>query len=298
MLTGFHPASAPGQHELDPRADYRQPSIQEQPAEARGAVLLAAFAGFAAVLASLLGFVPGIYRDPPMIIAQSHGYDLGNLVVVLVLELALVRAARGSVRGRLVAVGALGCLFYTYVTYAFEIVLNPATPLYIAVLACAGWSFVRGIARFDDGQVEQLVEGRLARRTSTWFLVILGLLFGATWLSQIGGSITSGKLPSDLVDAGWPMNPIYVLDLGFALPLALLAALRLARKQRGGARMAIPFLIFAALLAVSILLMVASGAVAGQPVPVPMIVIFVTTLVISTAISARALVPGRGQSRR
>jgi hypothetical protein len=70
---------------------------------------LAAGAGAVAVLASLAGFIPRLYRDPGLVISQSHGYDVGNLVVVVVLMLGLRASARGSLRGRLVAIGALGC---------------------------------------------------------------------------------------------------------------------------------------------------------------------------------------------
>jgi hypothetical protein len=116
------------------------------------------------------------------------------------------------------------------------------------------------------------------------------LLFGAAWLSQIAGSILSGSLPSELAEAGWPMNPVFVLDLGFVLPLAAIGAARLWRPKPGGERIAIPFLIFAALLAQSILLMAASAALSGQTVAVPMLAIFATLVIASSALSARALV--------
>jgi hypothetical protein len=256
---------------------------------------LAALAGLAAALAALVGFIPGLYRDPPVVVAQSHGYDVGNLVVVLVLGLGLAWARRGSVRGRLIAVGALGCLFYSFVTYAFAIVLNPATLLYIAVLAGGGWSFVAGFAQVDDGEVETLVEGRLARRATAGFLAILALLFGATWLSQVAGSAISGKLPPELAASGWPMNPVYVLDLGFVLPLALLAAVRLLRHQPGGARLAVSFLVFDSLLAASILLMGLFAAVAAQPLQLPMIAIFAAILIVSSILGGRALIPRAAQ---
>jgi hypothetical protein len=110
-----------------------------------------------------------MYRDPPAIIAQSHGYDVANLVVVLILELALLRSWRGSPRARLIGVGALGCLAYTYVTYAFFIVLNAATPLYIAVLAWAGWSFLNGIAQLGVAAVDRLVGAGLRGEARRYF---------------------------------------------------------------------------------------------------------------------------------
>jgi hypothetical protein len=258
---------------------------------------LATLAGLAAALAALAGFVPGMYRDPELVVDQSHGYDLANLIVVLVLEFSILVAAHGSLRARLVAIGALGCLAYSFVTYAFLIALNPATLLYIAVLAFAGWSFVFGFTRINDAKVEAVLRGRLARRTTACFLVILAVLFGITWLSQIAAADVSGNLPAELAAIGWPMNPVYVLDLGFVLPLALVTAVGLARRRPAAERIAVSFVVFVALLAMSILLMAGSSILAGQPLPTPMIAIFVTVLAVSTALAAVALRKPRAAPR-
>jgi hypothetical protein len=117
---------------------------------------LALIAGVAAALASLAGFIPGVYRDPQVVIAQSHGFDIGNLIAVLILGLGILWSSRGSVRGRLVAIGALGYLIYSFVTYAFLIVLNGATVLYIAVLGFGVWSFITGFAAVNDREADQL----------------------------------------------------------------------------------------------------------------------------------------------
>jgi hypothetical protein len=250
---------------------------------------LAAFAGFAAVAAAVAGFIPGTYRDPQLVVDQSHGYDLANLIVAVILEFATLAAARGSLRGRMIAVGALGCLAYSFVTYAFLIVLNSATLLYIAVLSLAGWSFVTGFARIDDAEAEDVLQGRLARRTTAGFLVAVAVLFGITWLSQIATAALGGNLPADLAAIGWPMNPVYVLDLGFVLPLALATAIGLVRRRPAAGHIAVSFDVFAALLAMSILLMAVSSSMAGQPLQMPMLAIFFTLLTVSTAIAALAL---------
>lgn len=250
---------------------------------------LPALAGLAAALASVAGFVPGLYRDPDLVIGQSHGYDVGNLVVVAVLWLGLGLSSRGSLRGRLVAVGALGCLLYSYVTYAFLIVLNPATPLYIAVLGFGGWSFATGLAAVDEPGAEALLTGRLVRRATGGFLLLIAVLFALTWLRQIGGSLIAGQLPAELRAAGWPMNPVWVLDLGFVLPLMAITGIRLLRRRPGGARIAIPLLVFMALLGTTLLAMAASTALDGQPVELAVPALFVVIVLASTALAWLAL---------
>jgi hypothetical protein len=252
---------------------------------------LAALAGLAATIASLAGFVPGLYRDPRVIVAQSHGYDAGNLLVAVVLALALWASSRGSLRGRLVAMGALGCLLYSYVTYAFMIVLNPATLLYIAVLAFGGWSFAAGLASVDEREVESTVGRHVRRRTTAIFLAVIAVLFAFTWLGQIVGSVTSGQLPAELRTAGWPMNPIWVLDLGFVLPLMALAGVRLLASRPGGIRLAVPLLVFQPLLALTILAMAVAAAADGQALEPVFLAIFCAVVLVSAALAWLALDP-------
>ena len=254
-----------------------------------GSDRLAALAGVAAAIASIAGFVPALYRDPKVVIAQSHGFDLGNLIAVLVLGLGLTWSARGSVRGRLIATGALGYLLYSFVTYAFLIVLNAATVLYIAVLGFGVWSFITGLAAVDDQKADQLAAGHLYQRLTAVFMIVIAALFALTWLREISASVVSGKLPAALEAAGWPMNPVYVLDLGFVVPLAVLGGLRLLRRKPGGARLVVPFLVFLPLLSISVLLMTVFMAIDGQPLAMPLIAIFGVALALSAALAWTAL---------
>jgi hypothetical protein len=250
---------------------------------------LALMAGLAAAIAALAGFIPGVYRDPDVVIAQSHGFDIGNGVGVVILGLGLAWSARGSVRGRLVAIGALGYLLYSFVTYAFLIVLNAATVLYIAVLGFGVWSFIAGFAAVDDQEADQLADGHLYRSLTAGFMIVIAALFALTWLREIAGSVISGQLPAALAAAGWPMNPVYVLDLALVAPIVLVAGLRLLRNRPGGVRLAVPFLVFLPLLSLSVLLMTIFMAIDGQPLAMPLIVVFVVALAASSALAWVAL---------
>lgn len=115
---------------------------------------LAGLAGLAAAAASIVGFIPGLYRDSHSLVVQSHGQDLATLIVcVPTLAVGHWFASKGSLRGRLVAMGALGYLLYTYVVFAFFAVLNPATVPYIhgARTAVDGDDASASAARCDCG---------------------------------------------------------------------------------------------------------------------------------------------------
>jgi hypothetical protein len=175
------------------------------------------------------------------------------------------------------------------VTYAFLIVLNAATVLYIAVLGFGVWSFIIGLAAVDDKEAERLAAGGIYRRLTAGFMILIASLFALTWLREIGGSVVSGRLPAGLAAAGWPMNPVYVLDLGFVAPLVIIGGLRLVRGHPGGARLAVPFLIFLPLLSISVLLMTVFMAIDGQPLALPLLALFGVALAVSGALAWVAL---------
>lgn len=247
-------------------------------------VALAAAAALVAAVASLAGFIPGLYRDRAVVIQQTHGYDAGNLIVAAVLGIGVIWSARGSTRGRLVVIGALACLVYSYVTYAFLIVLNPVSLLYIAVLSFAAWSVATGLLRFDASEFETTSRRPFLVRVTGLFLLVVAVLFAANWLRQIGAALMSGHLPADLAANGWPMNPVWVEDLGFALPLIGLGGVWLLARRQRGVEIALPVLVFMPLLAVTILSLTVSMALTGQTLDMGLVGIFGALGVVSAGL--------------
>lgn len=256
---------------------------------------LAALAGLVAAIAALIGFIPGIYRDPRPLIVQSNGQDFATLVVGLpVLAVGLRASARGSLRGRLVVLGALGYLLYTYSVYAFVSVLGPLTLFDIAVVGLAAWSLALASGLLSDRDGEAAIASQLPRRSTGAFLIAIAVLFGLLWLSQIGAAAISGVPPQALVDAGWPTSPIYVLDLAFLLPLCAVTGFRLLTRQVGAVRFAVPLIVFAPLLSLGILSISAFAAVDGQPFEVAQAAIFAAIAVVGTTLALTTLAPTRG----
>jgi hypothetical protein len=233
------------------------------------ALLLAAVAAAAGLLVS------GLYRDTDEGIRQARATDLVTLILAVpALALGLWRARAGSVGGRLMAAAALGYLAYSYAIYAFSVVINPLTPVHIAILGLATWSLVLLLFGLDRATVDLASRFRLPRRTTGGFLIAVAGLFAMLWLSQIAGAITSGRLPAAVSDLGLPTSPVYSLDLAFAVPLITLAGVWLIRRDRRGPAGAVAGLAFLMILGLSILAIFAFEAAAGIPVAVPPIAIF------------------------
>ena len=232
------------------------------------ALLLAAAAAAAGLLVS------GLYRDTDEGIRQARATDVVTLIVAVpALALGLWRARAGSVGGRLVALAALGYLAYSYAIYAFSVVIDPLTPVHIAILSLATWSLVLTVFALDRATLDPASRFRLPRRTTGGFLIAVAGLFGMLWLSQIAGAITSGRLPAAVSDLGLPTSPVYPLDLAFAVPLITVAGVWLIRRDRRGPAGAAVGLAFLTILGLSVLAIFAFEAAAGIAIEVPPIAI-------------------------
>lgn len=236
---------------------------------ALGALLLAAVAAAAGLLIS------GLYRDTADGIRQTRATDLVTLVgAVPALAIGLWRARAGSSAGRLVAVGALAYLAYSYAIYAFSVVIDPLTPVHIAIFGLATWSLVLAALGLDAPTIDRASGFRVPRRVTGGFLIVVAALFAMLWLSEIAGAITSGHLPTAISDLNLPTSPVFSLDLAFAVPLIALAGGWLIRRDRRGPASAVAGLAFLIILGLSVLAIFVFEAAAGIAVEVPPIVIF------------------------
>ena len=266
-------------------------------------VVLTTIASAAGVL------LPGLYRDNAAVVAQAQGSDLATLLVAVPsLAIGLWRArvlvpgqsitgrfaatstgatlSLGSApvmpigAGRLVAMGALGFIAYTYAIYCFSVVINPATPFHIAILSLSTWSLVLMVLGLDSSAVDSETGARLLRRTTAGFLLVCVALFALTWSSGIAGAIVSGQLPDAVTTLGLPTSPVYALDLAFALPITALAAGLMLRQDRRGPAAALAVLTFVIVMGLGVLGSFVYAVARGEfidPVVTGMFVIIIGT---------------------
>ncbi len=237
--------------------------------------LAVAALALAAVAAAAGLLVSGLYRDTAEMVREARAADLVTLAVAVpVLGLSLWRARSGSAGARLVAIGALGYLSYSYAIFAFSVVINPLTPVHIAILGLATWSFVLAIFGLDQATLDRANRMRLSRRVAGAFLIVVVVLFAMLWLGQIAGAITSGKLPASVSDLNLPTNAVYALDLAFALPLLAVAGGWLLGNDRRGPAAGLSALAFTMLMGLSVVAIFAVDAASGIAIEVVPVAIF------------------------
>jgi len=227
-------------------------------------------------------FISGLYRDTPNLVAQAIGQDAVTLMVALpTLVIGAFLASRGSHAARLVWLGALVYMVYTYVGYAFDIRFNPLFLVYVALLGCSTYALIGGLVTTDLADIKVCFTAKTPIKAVSIYLGVIAVLFYLLWLSEAVPASIAGKTPQSVIDAGTPTNLVHVLDMAWVLPALAITAVSLWRKQPLGHTLAGALLTFLVLLILAILSMVVYTVRAGQPVVIPQVVIFAVLFSVS-----------------
>jgi len=227
-------------------------------------------------------FLGGLYLDNPYFVAQARGQDLISLVVVLpTLIIAAFLARRGSPRARLLWMGGLVYLVYTYVVAAFDVKFNLLFLVYVALLGCSLYALIGGLVTTNMADIKASFAKKTPVKAVSIYLAALAALFYFLWLSEIIPALMAGNIPQSIRDNGTPTNAVHVLDMAWILPAFGLAAVNLWRKRALGYTLAEVLLSYVVFLVLAILGMVISMVWEGQPVVVLQVVIFGGLLAIS-----------------
>ena len=183
---------------------------------------------------------PQVYRDNLLVASGWRGNDLITLVVATpVLALAVLTAARGSLRAELVRLGALLYVVYNFAFYLFGAALNALFLAYVAIVVLGAAALIGGAARLDPSLVAPALRARVAVRGVAVFLALTGLILGAVHVSFVASFIATGELPSIVVATEHPTHVVGALDLSLVVVPSLVAAWWLWRGNPWGVVLAV-----------------------------------------------------------
>ena len=227
-------------------------------------------------------FISGLYRDTPYFVAQAVGQDFISLAVVLpTLTVTAFLASRGSPRARLVWLGGLVYLVYTYVVAAFDVSFNSLFLVYVALLGCSLYALIGSLVTADMAGIKACFTEKTPVKAVSIYLAVLAILFYFMWLREIVPALMAGEIPQSIRDNGTPTNAVHVLDMAWVLPSFGITAVSLWRKQALGYTLAGAILSYGVFLILAILSMVVFMIREGHPVVVPQVVIFGALFAIS-----------------
>lgn len=245
--------------------------------KARSELLLSAFVLVLAAAAAVTGLTaPSLYRDAASVVPQALGQDAVTLFcVVPLLAVATVAMRRGSLRGRLLWLGALGYMVYAYGTYALWAHWNPLFLVYVALFGLSLYAVALGLVRTDAAALRAAFGTRPRVRPVARFLFATAILVSALWLSEEVTALIRGVVPPTIVQMESDTNIVHVFDLGVVMPAFVIAAVLLLRDRSWGYVLAGLLLVKAATIGLAVLAMMWFMARAGFTVSVPYALFFI-----------------------
>jgi hypothetical protein len=239
-------------------------------------------------LAGLLA--PGLYRDPAVLLPQNHATDFITLFLgIPLLAGAGVAAARGSLRGRLLWLGALGFLVYDYGMYALGVRWNPLFLGYLALFGLSLFALILGLSGTDSSELNRKLGDQLPRKAIAAYLAGVAVAVGAAWLSEETLATFRGEIPPSVTEFETPTNIVHVFDLAIVLPAMAVAAVLLLRRRPWGALLSGVLLIKAATIGLWVLVMMGFMARAGYSTSGPQLVLFSLLTFLGALLSWRFL---------
>lgn len=228
----------------------------------------------------------GVYAyNAERYVAEGFGWDLVTLFIVVPAMLVVLPAlARGSLRGRLFALGVLGYFFYQYLMYAMSWAVGPLLLAYVAIYALSLVGIAAIASAVDLGELAASVTARFPRKGVVVLCAAIALLLPSMWIPRIG-SVVAGELTGTL--HGQTTMVVDAMDLGLLVPLAIATALLVWRARPVGYLLAVALVVKALAMATAISAMVLSAWSTDGLLDVGGLAIFVVAAAASLALAVK-----------
>lgn len=176
----------------------------------------------------------GIYaNNAERVVAEGIGWDFVTLLVAVpALLVAAPFVARGSLRGRLFALGVLSYFVYQYLMYAVFWALGPLFPLFVAIFPLAATALVWIASTIDVAGLPGRVGPRFPRRGMAVFSFLMALLLVGMWSQRIATGLSGDLEGAGLM--GVTTLSVQALDLGVIVPLGVATGVLVLRRRPWG----------------------------------------------------------------
>jgi hypothetical protein len=237
----------------------------------------------------------GVYAYNALrVVAEGIGWDIVTLLLAVPALLAAAGlTARGSLRGRLLAVGVLGYLLYQYMMYAVYWDIGPLFPLYLIIYpACiAGIAWI--LTTVPVRELPARVKDSFPRVGMAVLSFIVALVLLGMWSSRIAAAL-SGDIQGVLF--GQDTLDVQAFDLGLIVPLAIFTGVTVLRRMAVGYLLSTVLAVKAVTMAAAILAMLLSAAAAEGSLEIAPFGFFAAVALAALWLAVRmfAALPGRG----
>lgn len=177
----------------------------------------------------------GLYRDNSFVQTVFLGNDLITLFVAAPLFIsAVILARRGSQRALLVWIGMLDYALYNYAYYLFATSFNWFFLLYVVLFGLSIYTLIFALVNLDAGAISRAFKPRTPVKLIASYMLFIALGLTSVYLAQSIGFILTGEAPLIVTKSGHITNVVFALDLSLVIPVLVLGAIWLWKRQPWG----------------------------------------------------------------
>ena len=206
-----------------------------------------------------------------------------TLVLVLpLLLLSIYLTRKGQLAGTMLWAGIMLYVAYTYAIAAFHVHFNNLFLVYIVNLRCSFYGILWAITCVNTRRI--YIDQDAPIRGAVIILCGMALVYGALWITDIATAIRTNTVPEPVLVDNVPTSAVEVLDLGFYVPMLIISAVLLWRRNPVGVVIGGMALTFAPLMGVAVVAMIINMARLNLIDSVAPVILFALTVIVSTVL--------------
>ncbi|KRQ87615.1 hypothetical protein ABG79_00416 [Caloramator mitchellensis] len=216
----------------------------------------------------------GLYKnDSVSIVSQGKAQDIITMILgIPLLIYSLYSYRKGYLKGKLLLSGTLGYFLYTYVSYTFLSMYNRFFLIYVALMSSSLFAFIISIMSIDIEKLPSQFNKKLPVKLLSSLMFLIAFILGIMWLGLTVPTALNETIPPVLEH--YTTLVIQAMDLGFIVPVSIIAGLLLLKQKPFGYLLTSIMIIKGLTMGTALTAMIIGQIMAGVAVPLPVIVIF------------------------
>ncbi|MBN1388823.1 MAG: hypothetical protein JW965_10270 [Bacteroidales bacterium] len=234
--------------------------------------------------ASIFGaFVDITYaRETASMAAQGTGQDIVDLfLVVPSIIVCLIHMRKNNRIATLIFGGLVFYVLYSFIIYSMGVHFNLMFLVYCFTLGSASYVFIFYFHALSRVNVKDWFNEKTPNQGLAVLFIIVAAMFYTLWLRDVIPAIIKNEVPKSVTDYDLLVNPVHVIDIAFALPGLIIAAVLLRKNHNLGYILAPVALVFIIVLSLALAAMVIMTRIQGISEDASIAIIFVILSVVS-----------------
>lgn len=188
------------------------------------------------LISSLGGlFIDNLYRDNTFVKSAWLGNDLVTLFVAAPgLLAAMFLTKHGSQRALLIWLGMLDYMLYNFAFYLFGASYNWFFLLYVTLFALSIYALIFLLLGTDVKTLAQKFAVKTPVKIIGGYMLFVAIGLGIVYIAQSLGFVVTGQLPQIVTKSGHPTSVVFALDLSLLVPVLILGAFWIFKRQAWG----------------------------------------------------------------